>query len=248
MQKPIKTNKILMIIAACMLFTTLSCAGQDEFLKNVQKAFEGAGGELSQGKIADGLKEALRIGAGNAVENVSILNGYYGNPEIKIPLPAKVQNFEKTLRTIGFGPQLDAFAESMNRAAEKAAPAAKSLFWDAVKAMTFDDAKKILKGRDNEATLYLKDKTWSGLLDTFKPMVHKAMADVGVTRQYQEIETRVKSIPIIGESMGLDIDRYVSEKALNGLFVMLEKEERKIRTDPAARVTELLREVFGSNE
>lgn len=237
----------LIIIVVCLIFVTLSCAGQDEFIKNVQKAFEGGSGELSQGKIANGLKEALKIGAGNAVGKVSVLDGYYGNPEIKIPLPEKVLKFENTLRTIGFSSQVDAFEESMNRAAEKAAPAAKSLFWDAVKAMTFDDAKKILKGQDNEATLYLKDKTWSKLLDTFKPMVHQAMAEVGVTKQYQEIETRVKSIPIIGESLGLDIDQYVTEKALNGLFLMLAKEEKKIRTDPAARVTELLKEVFGSN-
>lgn len=248
MFKRIRYNYILIITAVCIIFMTLSCAGQEDLLKNVQKALEGTGGELSQEKIAKGLKEALRIGADNAVEKVSVLNGYYGNPEIKIPLPDKVLQVESILRTVGFGSQVDTFAESMNRAAEKAAPAAKDLFWDAVITMTFEDAKKILKGHDNEATLYLKDKTWFRLLETFKPMVHQAMASVGVTRQYQELETKVKDIPLVGESLGLDIDQYVSEKALNGLFIMLAKEEKKIREEPAARVTELLKEVFGSNK
>lgn len=236
----------LIITAVCLVLITLSCAGQEDFLKTVQTVLDSTGGELTQEKIGNGLKEALRIGAGNAVEKVSVLNGYFGNPEIKIPLPDKVSEVESLLRTVGFGSQVDAFTESMNRAAEKAAPAARNLFWDTVKGMTFDDAKKILKGRDNEATLYLKDKTGVKLLETFKPMVHQAMGSVGVTRQYQEIETKVKNIPVVGTNLGLDIDQYVSEKALDGLFLMLEKEEQKIRTDPAARVTELLKEVFGS--
>jgi len=237
---------ILAVIAACSILSTSSYAGWGDFLKQVEKALGTSNGELSQDKIGKGLKEALKIGAGNAVEKVSVLNGYYGNPEIKIPLPEKVQKMESLLRTVGFGSQVDAFGESMNRAAEKAAPAARDLFWDAVKGMTFDDANKILKGRDNEATLYLKDKTGAKLLETFKPLVHQAMGNVGVTKQYQELETRVKNIPLVGESLGLDIDQYVSDKALNGLFIMLEKEEQKIRKDPAARVTELLKDVFGS--
>jgi len=240
---------IFIVMAACFIFSTFSYAGWGDILKQIEKTLgTTTSGELSQDKIGNGLKEALKIGAENAVKKVSILDGYYGNPEIKIPLPEKVLKVENLLRTVGFGSQVDAFTESMNRAAEKAAPAAKDLFWDAVKGMSFDDAKKILKGRDNEAALYLKDKTGARLLETFKPMVHQAMGSVGVTKQYQDLETKLKNIPFVGTSLGIDIDQYVSEKALSGLFIMLAKEEQKIRKDPAARVTELLKEVFGGNK
>jgi hypothetical protein len=240
---------ILTVTALCLSFSALSHAGWSDILKQVQKTLgTKTTGELSQDKIGNGLREALKIGAENAVKKVSVLDGYYGNPEIKIPLPEKVQKIENLLRTVGMGSQVDAFTESMNRAAEKAAPAAKDLFWTAVKGMSFEDAKVILKGRDNEATLYLKDKTGAKLLETFKPLVHQAMGSVGVTKQYQDLETKVKSIPFVGTNLGIDIDQYVSEKALNGLFLMLEKEEQKIRKDPAARVTELLKEVFGGSK
>ncbi len=230
------------------IFTPSSHAGWNDFLKGIEKKLEGGSMGLSQDKIGKGLKEALKIGAENAVEKVSALNGYYGNPDIRIPLPDSVLKVEKALRAIGYGSQVDAFGESMNRAAENAAPAARDLFWEAVKAMSFEDAKKILNGRNNEAALYLKDKTWDRLLETFKPMVHQAMGNVGVTRKYQDIETKAAGIPFVGKSLGLDLDQYVSSKALDGLFFMLEKEEEKIRKDPAARVTDLLKEVFGGNK
>lgn len=240
---------IIMVITLFLVFAPLSCAGRGDLLKDIQETLgiSTVGGGLSQDKIGNGLKEALRIGAENAVKKVSILDGYYGNPEIRIPLPDSVLKVEKVIRTFGYGSQVDAFTESMNRAAEKAAPAARDLFWETVKGMTFEDAKKILKGRDNEATLYLKDKTWDKLLETFKPIVNQAMGSVGVTKQYQDLENKVHNIPVIGQSLGVDIDNYVSEKALNGLFLMLEKEEQKIREDPAARVTDLLKEVFGGS-
>ena len=238
---------IMFFIAACFLSAHVSYAGWGDFLKSIQKTLGGTEGGLSQNKISMGLKEALELGARNAVEKVSILDGYYANPEIRIPLPDSVLKVEKVVRAFGYGSQVDRFEESMNRAAENAAPAARDLFWEAIKGMTFDDAARILKGRDNEATIYLKDKTWDKLLDTFKPMVHQAMGSVGVTREYQELESKINSLPF-GESLGLiNIDQYVSEKALDGLFLMLEKEEQKIRSDPAARVTDLLKEVFGGN-
>ena len=238
---------IIMIIALCLVSVPLSYAGWGDFLKDFQKTLGKStkSGALSQDKIGNGLKEALRIGAENAVKKVSIPDGYYDNPEIRISLPDSILKVEKVIRIFGYGSQLDAFTESMNRAAEKAAPAARDLFWGTVKGMTFEDAIKIFKGRDNEATLYLKDKTWDKLLKTFKPIVNQAMSSVGVTKQYRDLENRVRNIPVIGQSLGVDIDNYDSEKALNGLFLMLEKEEQKIREDPAARVTDLLKEVFG---
>ncbi len=152
---------------------------------------------------------------------------------------------EKLLRTAGYGPQVDAFDLSMNRAAEQAATEAKPIFWDAIKQMTFDDARRILDGKDNEATLYFRDKTENRLKEIFKPIVHKTMSRVGVTRRYQELDGAVRSIPFAG-NLSFDLDQYVTDGALDGLFLMLAEEERKIRQDPAARVTDLLKEVFGS--
>jgi hypothetical protein len=139
---------------------------------------------------------------------------------------------------------VDAFEMSMNRAAEKAAPEAKSIFWDAIKQMNFSDARKILEGQDNEATLYFKEKTHGRLSEVFEPIVHNAMSQVGVTRKYQELDEKVRSVPF-ASILQFDLDAYVKDGALEGLFFMLSEEERKIRQDPAARVTDLLKETFG---
>jgi hypothetical protein len=133
---------------------------------------------------------------------------------------------------------------SMNRAAEQAAPEAKALFIDTIKQMSFDDARNILNGSDNAATLYFKDKTWDRLYDKFKPMVNSTMSKVGVTRYYQDLDKKVRSIPF-ADSMSLDLDKYVTDGTLEGLFYMVEQQEREIRQNPAARVTDLLKEVFG---
>jgi hypothetical protein len=132
----------------------------------------------------------------------------------------------------------------MNRAAESAATEATSLFWDAIKQMSFTDAKKILTGRDNEATLYFQDKTSDKLRTVFKPIINTSMKKVGVTKIYQDLTSSLKKIPFtkIGKT---DLDEYVTTKALDGLFIMIAAEEKKIRTDPAARVTDLLKQVFG---
>jgi hypothetical protein len=217
-------------------------AGIGDFLKGIQKSMGGRE-ELSESKIIEGLKEALEVGTKNAVEAVSKTDGYYGNPEIKIPLPDAVQKAKKMLQAVGYGPKVEAFELSMNRAAETAAPEAKNVFWDAIKAMTFTDAREILDGRENEATLYFKDKTQDRLNEIFKPIVHDAMGKVGVTRSYQELDAKVRTIPF-AEPMAFDLDQYVTDKALSGLFTMLAEEERKIRQEPAARFTELLKEVF----
>ena len=214
-----------------------------DVLKGAEKAL-GVGGGLSESKIADGLKQALQIGTGNAVKIVSKVGGYYNNPMIRIPLPGTVQKVEKYVRMAGYGKQVDAFELSMNQAAEKAAPEAKAIFWDAIKQMTITDARKILDGPDNAATLYFKDKTYGRLSEVFKPIIHQSMSKVGVTEKYQELDASMAKVPFAG-SMRFDLDNYVNEKALDGLFLMLAQEEKKIRQDPAARVTDLLKEVFG---
>lgn len=217
-------------------------AGFGDVLKSIQK-MTGTSGELTEGDIVNGLKEALEIGTDNAVKMVSSLNGYYGNPEIRIPLPDSVRKVEKVLRGVGFGSQVDAFELSMNRAAEQAAPEARALFVETIKKMSFADARQILEGEDNAATLYFKEKTEKRLGQAFKPIVHSTMSEVGVTRIYQDLDTKVRSIPFAG-NLDMDLDQYVTDRALDGLFLMLAEEERKIREDPAARVTDLLKKVF----
>jgi hypothetical protein len=199
---------------------------------------------LSEAKIGSGLKEALKIGTGNAVSLTGRLNGYFMNEAIKILMPEKMRTMEKGLRAIGYGPQVDEFILSMNRAAERAAPGAKQIFWDAIGEMTFDDARKILAGSDTAATDYFKAKTTDKLTAAFTPVVDQATNEVGVTRQYKELVGEVQAIPFM-KSENLDINHYVVTKALDGLFYMVGEEEKKIRTNPTARVTDLLKEVFG---
>ena len=213
-------------------------------LKGLQKSI-GSGSNLTENEIGNGLKEALTIGIQKAVGAVSNLDGYYKNPNIKIPLPSAVKKVETILRGVGYGSKIDAFELSMNRAAEKAAPEATSIFLEAIKQMSFSDARKILEGSDNEATLYLKDKTFEKLGRTFKPIVNESMSGIGVTQQYQDINTKLSGIPFM-KPLSFDLDQYVTEGALDGLFYMLAEEERKIRSDPAARVNDILKKVFGS--
>jgi len=214
----------------------------DKLFKNF-KSILGAQ-ELSEDKIVRGLKEALRVGAENAVDVVSQVNGYYKNARIRIPLPEPVKKVENVLRAVGYGSLVDDFEKSMNRAAERASPQAKELLWQAVRRLSFSDARKILNGRENEATLYLKDKTEGELGQTFKPPIHEAMAEVGVTKSFQQLNDKLRAMPLTN-TVSFDLDQYVTDKALDGLFVMLAQEEKKIRQDPAARVTDLLKEVFG---
>ena len=158
-------------------------------------------------------------------------------------MPEKLQTLEKGLRLVGYGPRVDEVVLSMNRAAERAAPRAKAIFWDAIGEMSFEDARKILNGGDTAATDYFQDKTTDRLAAAFRPVVDKVMNEVGVTRRYKELIGRYEAIPFV-TSERLDIDQYVVTKALGGLFYVVGEEERKIRTNPTARVTDLLQEVF----
>jgi hypothetical protein len=209
-----------------------------------QPSLPGATGGLSDARIGQGLKEALQIGTGNTVSLTGRTDGYFMNQAIKILMPEKLRTLESGLRVVGYGPQLDEFVLSMNRAAERAAPSAKLIFWDAIAAMTFADARKILGGGDTAATQYFKDKTSDKLSAAFRPIVEKATDEVGVTRQYKELVGRYQTIPF-AKVESLDVDQYVVTKGLDGLFYVLGQEEKKIRTNPVARTTDLLKEVFG---
>ncbi len=231
---------VILIILATTIFADNNILNR---VKTLQDSVQNKGKKDPQKTVA-GLKEALEIGTKNAVNLTGQVDGYFANQAIKILMPEKLRNAEKVLRDLGQGAKADEFILSMNRAAERAAPDAKNIFWDAIKQMTFQDAFKILNGNDTAATDYFREKTYLKLEASFKPPVTKAMNEVGVTRSYKELTDKIKTIPLI-KIETVDIDKYVVTGALDGLFYMLGQEEKKIRKDPAARVTDLLREVFG---
>jgi hypothetical protein len=237
------------IVTFCIIIATIglgstSYAGWKDVLKQVQESLTDKQ-TISEDEIIGGLKEALQIGTKNTVQRVSVHDGYFRNPKIKIPLPESVQKTEAFLRSAGIGGYVDDFELSMNRAAERAAPQAKKIFLSAIRQMTFADARQILEGHDNAATLYFKSKTYDDLQLVFQPPVHEAMNQVGVTRIYRNLNDQIRRFPFL-DSFSFDLDQYVTSKALDGLFLILSEEEKKIREDPAARVTDLLQKVFGN--
>jgi len=200
---------------------------------------------LDDATIIKGLKEALATGTGKAVASVSKQDGYFGNAMIKILIPDKLRSTTDLISKFGFGREVDDVVLGMNRAAELAAPKAAEYFMSALKAMTIDDARKILKGDSTSATEYFRLKTSGDIYTAFKPVVSSSLLDVGAVKSYTQMTKRLNTIPFAGSMVDFDLDHYVTNKAVEGLFKMLGEEETKIRTDPAARGTELLRKVFG---
>ncbi len=233
---------MVLLILAMLLNPVVGLAQWGDLIKKGLGVGEKSG--LSEAKIGNGLKEALKVATQNTVNLTGQKDGYFANQAIKILMPKKLGRLEKPLRMVGYGPQVDEFVLSMNRAAERAAPSAKKIFGDAVAQMTFDDAKKVLNGGDTAATDYFKGKTTDKLTAAFRPVVEKSMNEVGVTRKYKEMVGRYEAIPF-SKDIAFDPDQYVVEKAMDGLFYVLGQEEKKIRSNPAARVNDLLKEVFG---
>jgi hypothetical protein len=230
-------------VVMLIIFTGTSLAiSLDDVMKGLGSATKP--GSTDEATTVSGLKEALSIGTENAVKNVSQLDGYFGNKMIKILMPEKIQKVADVLKMAGYQQQVDDFILSMNRAAEKAAPQATSYFVDAIKSMTFEDATKILHGGDTSATEFFKGKTQDKLYAAFKPIVSSSMNEVGVTHSYKEMMGQYEALPFMSKE-SLDLDHYVTNKSLDGLFYMIGQEEKKIRTDPSARVTDLLKSVFG---
>lgn len=239
-------------VAALALWSGSAEAQVDRLLKDLQlpsgvpgiSGSPGAG--LDSSKVAAGLKEALRVGTDHAVKLTGQTNGFFGNQAIKILMPERLRTLETGLRAVGYGSEVDAFVLSMNRAAERAAPAARDIFVDAIAGMSFDDARRILGGPDTAATEYFKKTTTDKLTTAFRPVVERAMNEVGVTRQYQNLVGQTRAIPFF-KTEAFDLDSYVVGKGLDGLFHVVADEEKKIRTDPGARVTSLLRDVFAQS-
>ncbi len=247
----VRTGKIRAIGRACgvplVLLLALAGPATAGFLDDVVKALglSGQAAGIGDADVVAGLKEALSIGTANAVDATSAVDGYFANAAIRIVVPENMRKAADVLGKVGFRKEVDDFERSMNRAAERAAPRAREIFIDAVRGMTFEDARGILKGGDTAATDYFRSKTREKIRSAFAPVVSASMDEVGVTRSYKELMGRYAALPFV-DAESVDLDRYVTGKALDGLFLVLGQEETKIRKDPAARVTDLLKKVFGA--
>lgn len=201
-------------------------------------------GGLTTQEIVSGLKEALTIGTQNGTSRLSAVNGFFANAAVKILMPPQAQKVESTLRSVGLGKVVDQAILSMNRAAENAAQKATPIFVNAVKQMTINDAVGILRGNDTAATHYFRQKTTDALVNAFRPVVDSALTKVNATKYWADVfnvYNRFSTTPV-----NTDLDAYVTGKAIDGIFYEVGLEEQKIRKDPAARVTDLLKKVFGS--
>lgn len=236
--------RALIIVAILALASAASAPAQFDPERLLRGLPRSPASGLSDVKIGQGLKEALQVGTENAVTLTGKVDGYFTNQAIKILMPPELHRLETALRAVGLGGQVDEFVLSMNRSAERAAPAAKQIFWDAIGEMTVDDGRKILGGSDTAATEYFKSKTTDRLTAAFRPVVERTLNEVGVTRQYRALLGEARAIPFF-RAESYNLDAYVLGKSLDGLFHVVGEEERKIRTNPSARVTELLKDVFG---
>jgi hypothetical protein len=200
---------------------------------------------LTTGDVVAGLKEALVKGAEYSTASASKTDGYLKNVEIKIPFPPEIEKIETTLRNVGLNKPVDDFIMSINRAAEQAANEAKPLFVNAIMSMTIDDAWGILKGDNHAATAYLQRTTSSQLEVKFAPIIDNALNTVNATKYYEDMSTQYNRIPFVTK-VETDLTKYVTQRAIDGLFMLVAKEEEKIRKDPLARTTELLQRVFSA--
>ena len=200
---------------------------------------------LSNADAASGLRQALTDGAGAAVAKLGVENGYFSNPQVKIPLPPSLKRIESGLRLIGMRKQADELVLTMNRAAEAAAPEAKALLVDAVKKMTVQDAKQILTGGDTAATQYFRRTTQAPLTERFLPIVKKATDRVGLAQQYNSLAGQASSLGLVKEDQAT-IERYVTQKALDGLYFMIGEQEKAFRQNPLGASSDVVKRVFGA--
>lgn len=233
-----------LLIAVCGLLG--GCATTSEWLERVGGA---SGIGLTQDQIVAGLKEALDKGTEHAVKNLGREGGFLENVQVRIPLPEKLRGVETTLRTLGQDQLVNEFKTAMNRAAEKAVPEAVAVLASSIRQMRLADAESILRGPDTAATDYFRRTSETNLHERFLPIVKQATAAVGVTAAYKRMTERV-ALGGLGEAIfgreAVDIDAYITGKALAALFLKIGEEEKLIRQNPAARTTELLRKVFGA--
>lgn len=230
----------ILFTGALLLQTGCTTAQITDLLKQVNS-------NPTTAEISMGLKEALEKGTGISAERLSLENGYLGNLDVKILFPEEAKNVENTLRSIGLGSMVDQVITSLNRAAEDAAIEAKPIFTDAIKQMSFQDVKNILLGEQNAATMYFKGSTTSSLSQKFSPIIDTSLKKVDATKYWSDVMTRYNRIPLV-KKVDTDLTAYVTQKAIDGLFLEIAKEELKIRENISARTSPLLQKVFGYAE
>jgi hypothetical protein len=223
-------RSILVFLACVVSSATASAAGLDR---------------LSNADAATGLKQALTDGSAAAVAKLGVENGYLGNPKVKIPLPPSLQRVEGAMRVMGMRRQADELVVAMNRAAETAAPEAKALLVDAVKKMTVQDAKQILTGGDTAATEYFRRTTQKQLTERFLPIVKKATDRVGLAQQYNSLAGQGAALGLVREDQAT-VERYVTAKALDGLYFMIAEQEKAFRQNPLGASSDIVKRVFGA--
>jgi hypothetical protein len=257
-----RLGKILLIIAwSSIVLPYIGKAGVLDFLGLGEKssnstALPAGVASLSQDQVVQGLKEALSKGLQQAISQLGHEGGFLTNLDVKIPMPERLSTVEKTLRAIHEDKLADEFVQTMNHAAEQAVPQAAEVFADALKNMSFADAKAILVGTNNAATQYFRVTTETNLYERFLPIVKKATDQTGVTSAYKRLTEKMEggnslgALGSLGRSLlgseAMDVDDYVTHKALDGLFKMVSQEEKRIRENPVARTTDLLQKVFGA--
>ncbi|RAW00937.1 DUF4197 domain-containing protein [Pseudochryseolinea flava] len=234
-----RMNKSIVLIFCMTIIVTFSQAQIS--LKKLKKAVTGE--SVSTEEVAAGLKEALTNGVSKGSDLVSALDGYYKNPEIKIPFPPEVKQVETKLRQVGMGSEVDKFILALNRGAEDAAKEAKPIFVSAIKQMTIQDAWSILRGEKDAATQYLKKTTTAQLTEKFKPIIKQSLEKTNATKYYSDLVNAYNKLPFV-QKVNPNLDDYATQKGIDGLFVMIAKEEKVIREDPAARTSDLLKKVF----
>jgi len=238
-------KKILPFLMVLALLTS-GCESASKLLQDASSTLMGSSdnGIPSSLEIGNGLKEALEVGIAEGANRLSMEDGYFGNSLIKVLLPPEAAKVETTLRSLGLGSMVDKTIESLNRGAENAAKEAAPIFVSAIKSMTINDATSILLGEENAATSYLKSSTSAQLTAAFTPVIEASLNEVNATKYWTEMITRYNKIPLV-EDVNPDLTSYVTEKALDGLFIMVAKEELQIRENVSARSSDLLQKVFG---
>ncbi|MCB8964479.1 MAG: DUF4197 domain-containing protein [Bacteroidales bacterium] len=205
---------------------------------------------LTTAEITEGLKEALKVGAKNSTGLASQTDGFFKNPQLFIPFPPEAEKVKNTLVKAGFTKQVDEFTMTLNRAAEKATEKALPIFVSAITQMTISDAVGILKGNDNAATEYLRRTTSAQLQSAFKPIARDAISTVNLTSYWEPLANTYNKLTILtgGKAVNPNLEDYVTQKAIDGLFILIAKEEKSIRENPAARVTDILKRVFANTK
>lgn len=241
-------NKIPFSFLICLtlLLSTVSCDTVQQVVTS-QLGVTSSEQPLTNDDIIAGLKEALIQGTTKGVDVLSIKDGFFKEPSVKILFPPEAQKIEKTLRDIGLNNLVDNAIEKLNRAAEDASSSAKDIFIQSIKQMTVNDAMGILMGESNACTQYLKNTTTQSLFDAFNPVISTSLNKVGASDIWNSVMSSYNKVPFV-EKIDPDLDRYVTNKAIDGVFLMIEKEEKLIRKDPVARVTDLLKKVFAKQD